>query len=344
MHALATPTTVAALLPMLEPGDTLWLEPGEYPAMIGVKVQPAIPGHPITVRALPGGEVVIRNGFRLSGCDHWTFVGLTMTADTTGEDTHLVRLRGRHITLEDCHIYQSHAKAGIQLAEDDWVMRRCHIHDTIPHSYVPGATSGANQDHNVYVAGGSFGYMERCVIHGAPNGRNVKVGSTDPAATVPASTMFVYCTFVGGGAGNCSLSYGAHDNQWIGCVFAEPNVTYDNGDGYRYQNIDGYHLSGANNRVSDSLLDTGVDIGIEMEACIVAPVEFANDTYRLAERHEYLTDDGRYRFGHLAGEMVPGYAERQHEAALAAVTAERDAALARIDRVRAVVDERDHAA
>jgi hypothetical protein len=86
------------------------------------------------------------------------------------------------------------------------------IHDTVP-------SSGVNQDHNIYVndfngSPDARGVIERNVLFGAPNGRNIKLGPGQPPEGGTHHVTVRFNTAVDA-AQNLSTSLATHDITFV---------------------------------------------------------------------------------------------------------------------------------
>jgi hypothetical protein len=220
---------LAAALEGLQAGDTLIVRGGEYREDVRVQANPGTKDAPITVRAAPGENPVIRGLFWLTDPTWWRVHNLDVTwAEGHPSTAHMVKITGgTDWVLSGAELSYAESFAALLVAGDPARFRLTglHVHDTQP-------ANGTNQDHLIYLnAGMGGGVLERSVLTGSPNGRAVKIGPPDSSGT-PIGNIVVRGNRMADNRGpsNIQLSGGATNVLIEGNVFdgsgpGKPNIT-----------------------------------------------------------------------------------------------------------------------
>ncbi len=237
-------------------GDTIYLHEGIYDERVGT-LRPLPKGTPdarITLRNAPGEHPVIRgmlNVFK-GGFHHWTVQGIEIVPDADLQPNEaLVRLvDGVGWELRDMTIHGNRSYAAVRVMAEqsglatNWAIRNSCIHSTAP-------ANDVNNDHNIYVGADSRhgiaagpGVIEGNVVHGAPNGSNVKLGAGAP--DLPGTSgVTVRDNIMAGAPQNVVIAWRSHDNV------VENNLLFQQHNGTWsqpwYPNVRGLDLTGKGN-------------------------------------------------------------------------------------------------
>ena len=242
--------TLKHALPMLRPGDQLTVMGGTYRERVtDVALRAGTPSRRIVVRADPGHRAVVRGLVWLDRPSYWTVDGLNVTWDVAHNDSreHLVKLTdGVGWIWRNSEIWGARSFADVLIASErpnepaDWALVQNCIHDTVP-------TNGPSQDSNIYVGDmqtAGAGLIERNLVFGAPNGRNIKLGGGRTADdTGPVNVTIRYNTLVDSVV-PIVVAGGASD------IAIEHNVL---GEGHRGYLVRGFRLTGKGVSVSHNL-------------------------------------------------------------------------------------------
>lgn len=183
-------------LRQLAPGDTLYVRGGTYRELVSTTpYTPGRAGAPITVRAYPGEQPVLRGRLAIRDAHHWVFHGIDVTADP---DVHqpeepLVKIMGgTGWVWRNAEVSGARAFAAVYVgvthqgsAPAHWRVEGNCIHST-------RTVHPPYQDHNIYVQNGRSsgpGTIERNVVFGAPNGNNIKVGGSGTSTSAGNVTI-----------------------------------------------------------------------------------------------------------------------------------------------------------
>ena len=194
--------TIAAALPRLEAGDTLFLHEGVYNEAIRVDgLNAGTASAPITVTPYPREEPVIRGLLWLTEPDYWVLDGLTIewNSDLADARNHMVKITGGEgWRITNTELRNARSFAALLVAEGeqgpplDWRIDHNCIHDTIP-------SNDRNQDHLIYIntgEGSTGGVIERNLLWGAPNGSGIKLGGSSPDSGGAAGVTARFNTIV----------------------------------------------------------------------------------------------------------------------------------------------------
>ena len=191
----------------LQPGDTLIVRGGTYQQEVTPVTTSGTAAQPILVTAAPGERVVIegilwlRSDGNISGFDHWTIRGLNVTFGSGISDgfAWLVKfVGGKNWAYEDAEVWNAgppsnYAAVRVEDLNDgpagepaNWALRRLCVHST-------RAAHPPYQDHNIYIDTGldaGPGVIERSIVFGAPNGKNLKIGPEAANLTIRYNTLY----------------------------------------------------------------------------------------------------------------------------------------------------------
>jgi hypothetical protein len=239
--------TVGKALTKIGAGGVVWVHDGIFEEEIrNPAVVRGTTSKPVTVACWPGERPIVQGLLWLTSVDYWRIHGLNVTWGDALPSEHMVKFTGGvGWSFEDAEVWGAQSYAGLLVYGDDarvpsgWALRRLDVHDT-------GIANDTNQDHNIYVNTGlkaGTGLIERCLIHGAPNGENVKIGGSDSSGG-SAGVAVSYCTLVH--ASQNVMVFGAtHDTLIERCILA-----YADGSS-AYRPVRDYLVSGVNNVVRD---------------------------------------------------------------------------------------------
>jgi hypothetical protein len=242
--------TLAHALPQLEPGDVLVVQAGEYRERLrGLRLQPGTSDQPVHVRAADGQRPVVRGLVWLERPSYWTFSGLNVTWDDERNSSkeHMVKIsNGVGWTWRESELWGARSPAALLVVgdragePDGWSISGNCIHDTVP-------TNGPAQDNNIYIGDmerPGRGTIEKNLVFGAPNGRNIKLGDgTSSQGAGPSGVRVVQNTLaaaivpiaVAGGTSHTDI---------------ERNILAYGSSGYL---VRGFELTGGDNRVSNNV-------------------------------------------------------------------------------------------
>lgn len=233
--SLTTPfKTFAKALPMLKPGDLLFMREGDYNENVkSVKTNPGTASAKITVKNYGSERPVVHGLFWMSGASYWVFDGINITwgSGLTSGD-HMVKFTGNSEgwELKNCEIWGAHSYAGISITgfTNHWNINHCYIHDTYK-------SNDANQDHLIYANDASYGVIEHNVFMNSENGRGVKLGPPSGGGAGPNNIIIRYNTFYNNtGPANIQVSGGTSNNTFEKNILVKPasgqkNITVNNG-------------------------------------------------------------------------------------------------------------------
>lgn len=235
--------TLTHAFEQLRAGDTLFVLDGEYLEQVeNPELAAGTPSAPIRVQAAPGSRPLLRGLLWMKNPHYWIIDGLNVTWHEKNKSSqHLIKFSGgSHWSYTNAEVSYAQSYAAILVTEGSthWTLRGLFVHDTLP-------THGKYQDHLIYISGGSEGLIERNVLINSPNGRAVKIGSSEPDHPERPGNIHVRLNtmFNNVGPSNIQLSYDAHDvhiYRNIMSLAAEENVAT-------------YELTGANNKVYDNI-------------------------------------------------------------------------------------------
>lgn len=262
MDYLITPRDkLADVLSSLEPGGRVFLGDGDYDGVI-TRVQPGTKEQRISILVLPGTRPVIHDVFRLSGCDYWDFIDLSVTQTQTVERAHMVKLRGNFWKAKNLRLSHAHAQSAMQIGDGNhgWEL----INPEMSHTH---ETTGPNQDHLLYIADAWDGKVIGFKGWDAPNGRGIKLGrGTDVGDDLPRRITIRRFAIADTAAGAIGLSYGASDNRMIDGKIVNPYRERDM-DRTHYPAVYGYRLRGTGNRMdrvivkgTESIASDGIEV------------------------------------------------------------------------------------
>lgn len=234
--------TVGKGMAAMSAGDTLMVGGGTYNERIQTSVNPGTSSAPITMKAVSGQRPVISGLFWVSGANYWTFDGINVTwssADSSSE--HMVKMTGgTGWRITNAEIWGARSYAGILVAgtPSGWKIDHNYIHDTY-------ASNSTNQDHLIYVNGGTGGgTIERNIFANSSNGRGVKVGPPSGGSSGIGYVTIRYNTFYDNtGPSNIQLSYGATGNTIYRNIMVKSGAS----------NITAYNLNGSGNVAYDNI-------------------------------------------------------------------------------------------
>jgi len=185
---LAAPwRTIAASLPKLAPGDSLYARGGTYVENVkGITLRSGTATSRITFAAYPGERPVIQGLLWLARPSYWTIDGINVTWNSAnGSTDHMVKLgNGFGWRFTNAEVWGARSFAGILVWGDTagepsgWSVDHDCIHDTYP-------SNGTNQDHLIYASTGTrsgSGTIERNLLFNATNGEGIKLAGSDPTS------------------------------------------------------------------------------------------------------------------------------------------------------------------
>lgn len=232
---LSTPfKTFAKALPILKPGDLLYMREGVYAENVkSVKTNPGTAAAKITVKNYGTERPVIQGLFWMSGASHWVFDGINITWGTgLGSGDHMVKFTGNSEgwILKNCEIWGARSYAGISITgfTKNWNINNCVIHDTYK-------SNDTNQDHLIYANDASFGVIENNIFVNSENGRGVKLGPPSSGGAGPNNIIVRYNTFYNNtGPANIQVSGGTSNNTFERNIMVKPqagktNITVNSG-------------------------------------------------------------------------------------------------------------------
>lgn len=165
--------TLAAALPRLEAGQTLYLREGRYRGPQEARLAPGRANARIEVRSYPGERAVVRGLTRFEDPDYWTISELEFTWSGGDFDDHMVKVSGgTGWVLDGVRIHGSRSRAGLLIAASpaagpphDYTLRNSSVYESRRASnlYLNPGLSSTN------------GLIEHNIFFGSPT-ENVKIG------------------------------------------------------------------------------------------------------------------------------------------------------------------------
>lgn len=232
--SLSTPfKTFGKALPVLKPGDILYMRGGDYAENVDPKLTAGRTDAKIIVKNYGNERPVIHGLFIMSSPTYWVFDGINITWPTSGASSgdHMTKFTGgTNWELKNCEIWGAHSFAEISITgfTKDWNINHCVIHDTYK-------SNDTNQDHLIYANDASNGIIEHNVFATSPNGRGVKLGPPSSGGAGPNHITVRYNTFYNNeGPANIQVSGGTSDNLFANNILVKPgagqtNITVNSG-------------------------------------------------------------------------------------------------------------------
>lgn len=220
--------TLAAALPRLKAGQTLYLREGRYRGPQDARLAPGRAGARIEVRSYPGERAVVRGLTRFEDPDFWTISDLEFTWSGGDFDDHMVKVSGgTGWVLDGLRIHGSRSRAGLLIAASptagpphDYTLRNSSVYES-------------RRASNLYLNPGlaaTNGLIEHNIFFGSPT-ENVKIGYGGTCSD-QGNPLF--------GAADITFRYNTLYDGWQPLTIAEPARGIS-----VYRNIIGHSTRGA---------------------------------------------------------------------------------------------------
>jgi hypothetical protein len=257
--------TIRKGLPMLRPGDTLYIRAGTYAESLDSNIPPGTSwSRPVTVAAYPGEQVILQPpsgspfAVKLVGDLHYIVIdGLVLDASNVSDSgVYIDNYRERtphHVRLQNCEVKNA-AHQGVIVGASHNVSSDYHefIHVVSHHN---GKT---DHDHGFYISG-SHELLDGCEAY-ANGGEGIQIYRGGGINGVNASYNAVRnCKLHDNGTGGMSANIGLGIYTGEGNV-AYNNVVWHNGIGIAVE-IGATNSLVYNNTIYDNFGDGGIRIG-----------------------------------------------------------------------------------